>query len=363
MTLKLIWQQLRNAPDWQSAFQPLPQLSLAAVKERYRELARLVHPDGHPTEQAVAVAAFQQLQQWYDLAQQALTQPVANPPIAFTSRTGHYQSSGPARSGELCDLYPATRLKDGTTTLVLCKVVRRTSNNDLLRAEGSALRLVDQQLQGNPLRAHFPTLIDQVQLRDPNEETRMVNIIAQEQAYLALAQVHRAYPRGLIPADAAWIYKRLLATLAITHDLGLVHGAVTLDHLLIRPHDHNGLLVDWCYSVPRGEVIKAVSPHYRADYPPEVLAKRPAIPATDLYMAAKVMVRILGGDPATNALPATVPKAIGAFLQSCLIAAPHRRPDSAWELFTEFDAILQRCYGPPKFRPFPPVAPEEAPIT
>lgn len=356
MTLKLIWQQLRDADDWQSAFQPLPQHSLAAVKQRYRTLARLVHPDHHPTEQALAVATFQRLQAWYERAQQTLEAPTMSDPFELTSRTGHYRSSGQGHRGELCDLYWATRQGSGTTSPVLLKLVRQASNNDLLRAEGSTLRLLAQELQGEPLRAHFPTLLDQVQIRDLDGETRMVNILAQEQANLALARVHHGYPAGLDPADAAWIYKRLLAALAITHDLGLVHGAVTLDHLLIRPRDHNGLLVDWCYSVPCGGVIKAVSPRYRADYPPEVLAKQPASPATDLYMAAKVMVRLLGGDPATNALPATVPKAIGAFLQSCLIAAPHRRPDSAWELFTEFDALLQRCYGPPKFRPFPPLA-------
>jgi len=358
MTLTHIWQQLRDAPDWQSAFQPLPQPSAAALKARYHALARLVHPDYHPTEQATAMAAFQRLQAWYTLAQQALLQPTVPPLIAFTSRTGHYRSNAPKRGGDLCDLYPATRDEHGALTPVLLKVVRRADNNDLLRAEGNALRQLDQQLQGEPLRAHFPTLIDQVQLPDASGAPRMVNILAQEQAYHSLAQVHRSYPAGLAAADGAWIYRRLLAALAVAHDRGLVHGAVTLDHLLIRPSDHNGLLIDWCYSVPVGAVINAVSPPYRADYPPEVFAKQPATPATDLYLAAKVMVRLLGGDPVTNRLPSTVPKAIGAFLQGSLIAAPHRRPPDAWELYDEFAALLQQLYGASTFRPFPPVVPE-----
>ena len=359
MTVDKLWQQLRNAADWQSALQPLSQHSASGLKQRYRELAALVHPDNHPTQQARAVEAFQLLQQWYAVAQSALSQRAGIPTVEITARTGHYRSNCAPYAGDLCDLYPATNLTTNASTGVLLKVVRGAHNNDLLQAEGRALRQIDRALAGKPLRAHFPTLIDQVQLRDQTGELRVVNILGHENNYFSLAQVLQRYPAGIAPADAAWIYKRLLAALAVTHDLGLVHGAVTLDHLLIRPSDHNGLLVDWCYSVPQGESIKAVSPAHRRDLPREVLAKAPASAATDLYMAAGVMIRLLGGEPTRGEFPATVPKELQALLQSCLIAAPHRRPNNAWELFDDFEAILQRLYGAPKFRPFPPLAAEE----
>ena len=359
MSIDKLWQQLRHAADWQSAFQPLAQHSASGLKQRYRELAALVHPDLHPTQQAQAVEAFQLLQQWYAVAQSALAQRASVPRVEITARTGHYQSNGAPYSGDLCELYPATNLTTNAPTSVLLKIVRSAHNNDLLRAEGKVLRQIDRALADKPLRAHFPTLIDQVQLRDQAGELRIVNILGHESNYFSLAQVLQRYPTGIAPADAAWIYKRLLAALAVTHDLGLVHGAVTLDHLLIRPSDHNGLLVDWCYSVPNGESIKAVSPAHRGDLPPEVLAKAPASAATDLYMAAGVMIRLLGGEPTRGEFPTTVPKATQALLQSCLIAAPHRRPNNAWELFDDFDTILQRLYGAPKFRPFPSVAAEE----
>lgn len=368
MTIDKLWQQLRSASDWQSALQPLPQFSANGLKQRYRELAMRVHPDNHPAQQALAAEAFQLLQQWYQVAQSALleqhgTQQPAAPIVELSTKSGHYQSCGMPRLGELCDLYPAQRFtpdtRQATGTNVLLKIVHNARNNDLLRAEGKTLHQIDRELAGKPLRAHFPTLIDQVQLRGQAGELRVVNILCHEKDYFSLAHVLQRYPAGIAPADAAWIYKRLLAALAITHALGLVHGAVTLDHLLIRPSDHNGLLVDWCYSVPQGESIKAVSPAYRCDLPPEVSAKAPASAATDLYMAAGVMSRLLGGDPTHGEFPTTVPKAIQALLQSCLIVAPHRRPNNAWELFDDFDTILQRLYGPPNFRPFPPMPADE----
>jgi hypothetical protein len=170
--------------------------------------------------------------------------------------------------------------------------------------------------------------------------------------YVSLAAVMRAYPTGIAAADAAWMFNRLLAILGVIHGMGLVHGAVTLDHMLIRPHDHNGLLLDWCYSVPSGSPIKAVNLAYTADYPPEVQARQPATAATDLYMAARCLLRLLGGDPVTGELPTPVPKPIRLLLHSCLLPSPHRRANDAWELFDEFQTILGQLYGPPRFRPF-----------
>ena len=104
--------------------------------------------------------------------------------------------------------------------------------------------------------------------------------------------------------------------------------------------------------MPIGEPLKALSPPYAADYPPEVTAKQPATPATDLYLAARCMVRLLGGDGDPQSLPAGVPKAIVALLRSCLLASPQRRANDAWQLYDDFREILGQIYGPPVFRPF-----------
>jgi hypothetical protein len=120
--------------------------------------------------------------------------------------------------------------------------------------------------------------------------------------------------------------------------------------VLIRPSDHNGILIDWCYSVAIGEPIKAISKPYADDYPPEVPAKLGATPATDLYMAARLMVRLLGGSGAEP--PPSAPKPIQALLRACLIPAPARRHSDAWQVLEDFHTILGELYGPPTFRPF-----------
>jgi hypothetical protein len=47
-----------------------------------------------------------------------------------------------------------------------------------------------------------------------------------------------------------------------------------------------------------------------------------------------------------------MPKPLGAFTRGCQIANPARRPQDAWQLLAELDDLLERLYGPRKFRPF-----------
>lgn len=347
-TLTTLLARWRQATTPEAIFPTLSTRSLTMLKQHYHRLAAVVHPDHHqhcPT----ATEAFRLLQQWYSIAQQQVTQRVNGvAPLVITTAKARYMSTDIPLAGDLCDLYPATADQQP----VLLKVVRSARNNDLMQREAQVLQQLAHTLAGQPVRAHFPTLIEPIQLRDGAGVQRQVNVLAHESDYIPLAEVIRLYPAGIDAADAAWMFNRILAALGVMHQLDLVHGAVTPDHVLIRLHDHNGLLLDWCYSVPMGEPIKAMNLAYRIDYPPEVPARQPATAATDLYMAARCMVRLLGGDLLTGEVPAHVPKAVQLLLRSCLLPSPYRRANDAWELFDEFQAALGQLYGPPHFRPF-----------
>ena len=322
---------------------------LRALKARYHQLIAVAHPDRNRGRSALANQACVALQSWYAAAQASLAAGTygVTPIIDITTATGRYLGSSAPLMGDLCELYPASCGGDA----VLLKVVRQPRDNDLLEAEAAALQLLDRELQGQRLRAHFPRLVESTLLHDARARRR-INVLVAETGYVSLAEVLRAHPDGIAPQDAAWMFNRLLAALGATHAAGLVHGAVVPEHVLIRPADHNGLLVDWCYSVPRGAVVKALSPANREAYPPEITAKLPAVPATDIYMAARCMARLLGGDAHTGSVPERVPAPIRRLLAACLLPSPHRRSASAWQLFDDFREILHELYGPPVFRPF-----------
>ena len=57
---------------------------------------------------------------------------------------------------------------------------------------------------------------------------------------------------------------------------------------------------------PDGMFIKAISVPYRAYYPPEILRKQRPGPHTDIFMAAKCAVALMGGNVETNQLPPNI---------------------------------------------------------
>ena len=323
----------------------------ADLRRSYHELANATHPDHHPYFTDVAIEAFKLLQQWYERAKQQVRPAM----LMVDSRRYRYKTAGEPQQGDLTDLYAGsaeTHHGNPAYPDAILKINRQPRNNDLLAAEARTLRKINRDLDGMPLRAHFPTLIETFAIVDNGGAQRQANALIKELDTVSLADVIETYPKGIDSADMAWMFNRLLVALSETHALGLVHGAIVPEHMLIRPSDHNGILIDWCYSVEIGQRVKAISPRHRAATAPEILAKQAATPATDIYMATMTMLQLLGGDVATQSLPRSVPRPIQAFLRACLIQSPHRRPNNAWELFEAFGEILFKLYGPPTFRPF-----------
>ncbi|MEM7334489.1 MAG: hypothetical protein AAF490_20605 [Chloroflexota bacterium] len=341
-----IHQRLIEASSASDIFGNLSKISGDALKRCFRQLAQQVHPDHHPNFKKEANDAFLKLQFWYSQALIELR--TSQGGLKFESGQNVYVTTAVSAPGDIADIWQA---ETGSKKVIL-KIVRQPKNNDLMLAESSWLKHLKNDLKGDPLLAHFPTLIESFKVKDASGAERAINVLENENEFVTLAEVIQAHPQGIHPADAAWMFNRLLAALAKTHQLGWVHGAVIPPHLLLNLNDHNGKLIDWCYSQPIGEKVKAISPSYKPFYPMEVLEKRPSTPATDIYLAGMTLLKLLGGDVATKTVPTSVPKPIGAFLKACLIGSPHRRPQNSWALFDDFQEILQRLYGAPKFRPF-----------
>jgi serine/threonine protein kinase len=135
-----------------------------------------------------------------------------------------------------------------------------------------------------------------------------------------------------------------LVALGAAHRAGVVHGAVLPEHVLIHPELHGLTLIDWCYSTTRPEDhVPALVDRYSDAYPPEVPQSRPATPATDIYLASGLMLRLMGEK---------APPRLRRFIGGCRALAARMRPQDAWALLTELDEVLHDLYGPRRFRPF-----------
>lgn len=325
------------------------------VKAVFRELALVLHPDryGDVADKAAAEAAFIRLHQLYTEALQALEHGVYGqtvPLATLTTRRAEHQLLRTHTTGDLCDCYRAlTTVKGASPQRTIVKITRDAADNDLIKAEAATLKHL-RGPDGDPKRYPFiPELVDSFAYSEPHQAIRSVNVLAMLDGFYDLTQVNAAYPRGIDPRDMAWIWRRLLLVLGYAHSMGVIHGAVLPQHVMILPEQHGLVLADWCYSV-RGSVsyppIKAIAETCRTWYPYEVLQKQPPSAATDIALAARCMVWLMGGNPVTGNVPDAVPRALRAFFKGCLATGQTARPDDAWQLLGEFDELLEQMGEP-----------------
>src|SRR6185437_2541482 len=280
----------------------------------YRRLAQLTHPDACPGDRRAASAFAKLAELWK-----------------------RHSEHGPViAKGDIANLYQGR--------YGVLKLVRDPADNDLMRCEATALAHLATRVDTRQ-RAFFPRLVQARRQRDPRSGAeRQANVLDQFDGFRTLAQVRSAFPDGVDPKDAAWMWRRLLVAVGAAHRAGVIHGAVLPEHVMIHPAEHGLVLVDWCYS-STGVVgrLPAIVARYRDWYPGEVLAGHLAGPDVDIWLATRCMTDLIAG---------LMPAPMASFAAGCTLANPRRRPADAWALLTEFDELLDRLYGPRTFRPF-----------
>ncbi|BCJ55455.1 hypothetical protein Asp14428_69300 [Actinoplanes sp. NBRC 14428] len=239
-------------------------LAVARPAHAYRMLLKIVHPDVAPAgrRESATRAAAKLSALWAGTRPRQLNTPRAS-----------YRLGSLVASGDLADLHA---LDDDA----LLKMPRQPADNDLMRAEISALTTLHRD--GDPRhRAYAPRLIESFTHEDAAGVRRTASILARQDGFVPLTGLeHRLDPR-----DVAWMWRRLLTGLGWAHRAGVVHGAVLPEHVLIHPGEHGLVLVDWCYSVAPGATVPAVVARYRDAYPPEVTGRgRPPPPPTSTWL-------------------------------------------------------------------------------
>jgi hypothetical protein len=311
--------------------------SRAGAGRMYRRMARLLHPDATAGRTADEFTRLNALWRAYNGAGAS----------TVTARRHVYELGAEIARGDLANLYAARY--DGARRAVV-KMPRDPGDSDLIEREAVALRQLPKDGEGRFL-PYVPRLIETFRHRDQaTGAQRRANAIVRLDGFHSLAEVRAAHPDGLDPRDAAWMWRRLLVALGFAHRAGVLHGAVLPEHVLIHPEQHGLVLVDWCYSVPGCYAstdpsgrVPAMVDRYADWYPDEVPRRRPAGPATDIHMATRCMSHLMADK---------APKALRLFAKGCTLSAQNRRPSDAWRLLRELDELLERLYGPRRFRPF-----------
>jgi hypothetical protein len=295
------------------------------VRRRYHALASVLHPDVVGPRDTRAHAASAELTR---LHHEWLRGAI----VELRTKTGVYRIGEPFAVGSIANLYEA----DGPHVV---KVVRNPALNPLLHGEWLALRALESFTDRNQwLRPFYPRLLDTS--GGVAKGSRAFTVLEPlVDGFVTLADVRRAFPDGLDGRDYAWMHRRLLKALAGAHQIGLVHGAVTAENVLVHPEQHGIVLAGWSFAVESGQRLLATS--RTISYPPEVQAGEAVTAATDVHMAHTLMIDLLQAGEHRQI----------TFARGCTQDRPERRPDAA-DLLGEYDDLLEELYGPRVFRSF-----------
>lgn len=334
-----------------------PDEQMVKARALYLSLAKLTHPDAASNgDREEATRLFARLSELWEQTQKLIASGSYNDGgltglVVRTKRGVSYTIGGRIATGDIADVHA---LVGG----VVIKVARHPRDNDLLRAEAATIKAIRKETADKHL-IYLPQVLDSFGIRDATHHERAANVFAPLHAgkpedadkWISLADVHRLVP-AVNPRDAAWIWRRMLSAISLAHDMGYVHHAVLPEHVLILPPEHGVVLIDWCYARPFDAPPVALVPNYRDWHPEEVIAKGGSRPETDIAMAARTMIRILGGDGFTIPPEISVPTPIRAHLRACTLPKASMRPGDALGVLKSFDDILWRLWGKRQFREF-----------
>lgn len=313
------------------------------VTDNFRLWAKIVHEDKVSTKyKDIAHQAFILLKKLYDQAEEKIkngTYGDKKPLVIATLRTKtvSYNLFSLIQSGDIADLYEA---KNNNDVSVLVKICRNPANNDLMKNEADILAKLPAEIDPKH-NGYFPNLLDSFELGIGKIKNR-VNVFNCLKDGVSLFQVNESYKNTLDPRDAAWMWNRMLESLHLLHINGYVHGALTPDRFIIIPETHQGMLIDFCYSVKNNGTVKAISKKWENFYPAEILNKKGVDESTDIYMAAKCLKYILKDN---------MPPTVNNLLKACMLGKAHRIKSSK-VLYEDFKITLRRLYGKRTFRKF-----------
>jgi len=266
-----------------------------------------------------------------------------------------YSIEGRLARGESSDVFVARRARRVTERVVI-KILRAHDDADLLDREATIL----DELRASTVRgsSHFSRLVPQLvqrghafEVRNGAEGERRPALVTRLLSgfFPTLRDARAAYPSGVDPRAAVWMWRRALETLDWVHAQGRVHGAIVPQHLVLHARDHGVMLVGWSLSVAAGAPLFATLAAERDFYPDAAWNGAPASARLDVAMSARCIAFVLGGDPRTGEVPKSVPSSLAALVRA---HADGSSESDALALHEAVGAAAREAFGPPAYHPF-----------
>jgi hypothetical protein len=307
-----------------------------SIKKRFRELAQAWHPDvnRHPK----ALEVFAHISRLHDIATGRSKSSAAAPrPVA--TKTWKL-----AATGEIAVRAKAVHkgpLGDVIVTSGSVAYETVTGFEDVADAEEAAVqafRYASDAMKKamEHFLPRFKRRIDAVGMR--------VNVFQRPADTVLLTDLARHMGGRVPPKHVAWIVSSLENMACYLNFLGVSHGAISAENVLVSPAMHSIILVGgWGYSTPFGKRPKALPERTLSLVPRLAVAGETADPNVDLALIRATAMELLGTSGGGGlALMKDVPDAMRMWL-----SLPPR--ENAVEDYQSWERCLVESFGPRKF--------------
>lgn len=157
--------------------------------------------------------------------------------------------------------------------------------------------------------------------------------------------VKEDYPQGIHPEHICWMAQRLLNALHYLHYYGVIHGDVKPHNIIVKPDEHNAILVDYGLSSLNPKAKTKPMGYTELFAAPEQIAGKPPLPETDIYSLGLTLIYALGGDITAKSLPRNVPEQLKDFILKMVVHDIHRRPKCAADLIKPLSNLRETLFG------------------
>lgn len=321
---------VKRSVDPYSILEVSPRASQTVVKAAYQALIKANHPDkGGDSKYAARLnAAYAQVS---DPTKRAEYDRSTDPKTGTT--IGNFRVLELIAEGGFGCTYKGEHVINKQVVCIKhCSMVS-SAHDEVLISECNAIW---------DLRHHsLPAMRDMVRLDDGS--------LALIMSYIEGPTIEKVVEKAgkIDPEHVAWMTERTLNALLYLHHYGVVHGDLKPQNIIVQPQEHMLTLVDFGLSMvkPRtAEKAKGYTPFYA---PPEQIAGKTLLPASDYYSLGMVMIYCLCGGNMKAVermeVPAKVPAPMQAFIKSLISHDILARPQG--DLFEVFRDVRLHSFG------------------
>jgi hypothetical protein len=305
------------------------------VRRRYVELVRAWHPDTNHDPQAGRV--FAHLHHLHDIV---------------TGKARPHAAAG-------APIERRWKRKDGGETVVRAKAIHQRATGDVIVtaktvayeavagyediANAEAARVDSFRFADDGMRKGIEKFLPKLERRIDAVGVS-VNVFSRPGDTVLLADLARHMGGRIPPAHVAWIVSSLLNMANYLNWLGLSHGAISPDHVLVCPAMHSIVLVGgWGYATPFGKRPSALPAETLSLVPRLAVPGETVGPALDLTLVRAVAKELLGSSAGGGlAMMKDVPDALRTWLTMPPAA-------TALEDYRSWEECLTKSFGPRKF--------------